>query len=127
MAPLVTRLYIANSPQRSFLFGARKPWIPDDITKYELLQQQKLVKLVHLHLALFSLTFFFRWLLLNSTDPAQELQWLVYELQRRVIDFKLNYLLILIYWSSLFVLLVLNSKAKRFIFWGTFLQDTVTA
>lgn len=22
-----------------------------------------------------------RWLLLNSTDPAQELQWLVYELQ----------------------------------------------
>ena len=25
--------------------------------------------------------FSFRWLLLNSTDPAQELQWLVYELQ----------------------------------------------
>lgn len=24
---------------------------------------------------------FNRWLLLNSTDPAQELQWLVYELQ----------------------------------------------
>ena len=59
MAPLVTRLYIANSPQRGFLFGARKPWIPDDITKYELLQQQKLVKLVHLHLAQFSFTFFF--------------------------------------------------------------------
>ena len=25
--------------------------------------------------------FLFRWLLLNSTDPAQELSWLVYELQ----------------------------------------------
>lgn len=23
----------------------------------------------------------FRWLLVNSTDPAQELQWLIYELQ----------------------------------------------
>lgn len=24
---------------------------------------------------------YFRWLLLNSTDPATELQWLIYELQ----------------------------------------------
>ena len=24
---------------------------------------------------------FFRWLLLNATDPAQELSWLIYELQ----------------------------------------------
>ena len=36
---------------------------------------------LYLNLKMIMIIFFLRWLLLNSTDPAKELQWFIYELQ----------------------------------------------
>ena len=106
VASLAARFDVTDGASRRLLLGAGQSRLPHHLAQHELLQQQKLVPIISSTnppitwrphgsscpqdvTFLFSFFFFhfavavwiWRWLLLNSTDPAQELQWLIYELQ----------------------------------------------
>lgn len=66
---------------RRLLFGANPAEIPSHLLEHELLPRFQLVRLCLMSASFLSaLSFSIRWLVLNSTDPAKELKWLVYEL-----------------------------------------------
>lgn len=81
---MATQLGKQHSETWSVLFGSSSSRFSSHFTQHELLQQQKLVGVARKFFVALLFTIKklnSRWLLLNSTDPATELQWFIYELQ----------------------------------------------